>query len=45
MPWTVRVEDESGMPDGGSFAVVPFGSLPQGSDFPISCLIESRSLL
>jgi hypothetical protein len=41
MPWTVRVEDEAGKPDGEAFVVVEFGSLPKAMRFPISSLIEA----
>jgi hypothetical protein len=41
MPWTVRLEDEEGKPDGESFLVVEFGSLPKGARYPISNLIEA----
>jgi len=41
MPWTVRVEDEEGKPEGESFLIVEFGSLPKGTRFPVSSLIEA----
>ena len=40
MPWTVRVEDEKGEPEGEFFVIVEFGSLPTGTRFPISGLIQ-----
>ena len=41
MPWTVRSEDESGECNDRGFLVVEFGSLPKGSRFPLSSLIEA----
>jgi hypothetical protein len=41
MPWTVRVEDEQGNPEGESFVIIEFGSLPKGTPFPVSGLIEA----
>lgn len=41
MPWTVRVENEEGERDGDTFVVVEFGSLPAGTQFPLSSLIEA----
>jgi uncharacterized protein len=41
MPWTVRLEDEHGIPETKEFLVVEFGSLPSGEAYPISSLIES----
>jgi hypothetical protein len=41
MPWTVRLENEDGIPTDESFLVIEFGSLPTGSAFPISSLIEA----
>jgi hypothetical protein len=37
----VRVEEEDGQPLTESLVVVERGSLPRGSDFPISSLIEA----
>ncbi|WP_035357597.1 hypothetical protein [Edaphobacter aggregans] len=41
MPWTVRLEDEHGIPETKEFLVIEFGSLPLGEAYPISSLIES----
>jgi hypothetical protein len=40
MPWTVRLEDERGVPETEEFLVIEFGSLPSGQACPISSLIE-----
>jgi hypothetical protein len=41
LPWTVRLEDEHGIPETNEFFVIEFGSLPLGEAYPISSLIES----
>jgi hypothetical protein len=41
MPWTVRLEDEHGIPETDEFLVIEFGSLPLGKAYPISSLIDS----
>jgi hypothetical protein len=41
MPWTVRLEDESGEPIDAENIVVEFHSLPVGDRFPICTLIEA----
>jgi hypothetical protein len=41
MPWTVRLEDENGVPETKEFLVIEFGSLPSGKAYPVSSLIES----
>jgi hypothetical protein len=39
MPWTVRLEDERGVPETAEFVVIEFGLLPSGEACPISSLI------
>jgi hypothetical protein len=41
MPWTVRLEDEHGIPETKELLVIEFESLPLGVAYPISSLIES----
>jgi hypothetical protein len=41
MPWTIRLEDQDGIPEAKEFLVIEFGSLPLGEAYPISCLVES----
>jgi hypothetical protein len=39
--WTVRLENERGLPLTKDFLIVERGSLPTGEAFPISSLIEA----
>jgi hypothetical protein len=41
MPWTVRLEDENGVPLDDEYLILEFRSLPTGESFPISRLIEA----
>jgi hypothetical protein len=34
LPWTVRLEDEHGIPETNEFFVIEFGSLPLGEAYP-----------